>query len=391
MRMSELIAERAAAIARNGERAEPVAQSPMTGQVRFAGHQRPVVVLCSNNYLGLADDPEVVAACIAGVQQFGAGGAAARFIAGTTPAHVQLEAALADLVGAEDVVTFSSCMSANHAILTALADDHTLICSDELNHASIIDGIRLSRAGAKEVYPHGDLSALRRLLVEHPLRERAIVITDGVFSMEGDLAPLPDLLELCREHGAFLVVDDSHGTGVIGASGRGTAEHFGLLGEIDAITGTLGKALGGAAGGFVAGSSDLARVLRHDARPYIFSNPVAPSVASGALASVRRLREDPAPLRRLREVTARLRSGLAETGLRVLEADGPIIPVVVGEEGRAMAMGAALLERGVLVTPFAFPVVPRGTARLRVQASAALSDEDVELALDAFRAVAAEI
>lgn len=363
---------------------EPVIATPMGGRARFVGHDRPLIVLCSNNYLGLANDPDVVAATVEGVRQYGAGSAAARFIAGTTPAHLALEAALAELVGTTEAVTFSSCSTANHAVLATLADEQTLICSDELNHASIIDGVRLSRAGAKQVYPHGDLDALGEILATHPLRQRAIVVTDGVFSMEGDLAPLPDLVALCRQHGAFLVVDDSHATGVLGEQGRGTAEHFGLIGEVDAVTGTLGKALGGAVGGFVAGSADLARVLRRHARPYIFSNPVPPAVAHGALCAIQRLRQDPALLRRLREVTGRLRDGLSGLGLEVLDGQSAIIPCIVGEESRARQLGAALLDRGVLVTPFAHPVVPRGAARLRVQASAALSDDDVDRALAAF-------
>lgn len=385
MSVADRVAERVAEIEQGGLAPEPVVESPMSGQARFSGRADPLVVLCSNNYLGLASDPDVVAATVAAVQQYGAGSAAARFIAGTTPVHLALEAALADLVGTVEAVTFSSCSTANHAVLATLADEQTLICSDELNHASIIDGVRLARAGAKQVYPHGDLGSLRDILTTHPLRDRAVVVTDGVFSMEGDLAPLPDLVELCRRYGAFLIVDDSHATGVLGEHGRGTAEELGVVGEIDAITSTLGKALGGALGGFVAGSAELATVLRRHARPYIFSNPIPAGVAAGALRAVERLREDPALLGRLREVTARLRAGLSGTGLDVLAGESAIIPCIVGEESRARRLGDALLDQGVLVTPFAYPVVPRGTARLRVQASAALTDEDIDRAQGAFR------
>lgn len=388
MTVGDLVAARAAQIEQDGGLVpEPVVESPMSGRARFAGRADPLVVLCSNNYLGLASDPDVVAATVAGVQQYGAGSAAARFIAGTTPVHLALEAALAELVGTAAAVTFSSCSTANHAVLATLADEQTLICSDQLNHASIIDGVRLARAGARQVYPHADLSALRELLTTHPLRDKAIVVTDGVFSMEGDLAPLPDLVDLCRRHGAFLVVDDSHATGVLGEQGRGTAEQLGVLGEVDAVTGTLGKSLGGAVGGFVGGSADLARVLRRHARPYIFSNPVPPGVAAGALRAIGRLREDPTLLARLRTVTGRLRAGLSGLGLEVLAGESAIIPCIVGEESRARRLGDALLDHGVLVTPFAYPVVPHGTARLRVQASAALTDDDVDRALTAFRSV----
>ncbi|WP_426247563.1 aminotransferase class I/II-fold pyridoxal phosphate-dependent enzyme [Nocardioides sp. LHG3406-4] len=387
MSIGDLVAATAAQIEEEGVVPEPVVESPMSGRARFAGREDPLVVLCSNNYLGLASDPDVVAATVAAVHEYGAGSAAARFIAGTTPVHLALEAALAELVGTAAAVTFSSCSTANHAVLATLADKQTLICSDELNHASIIDGVRLARAGAKQVYPHADLDALRELLTSHPLRDQAIVVTDGVFSMEGDLAPLPDLVDLCRRHGAFLVVDDSHATGVLGEHGRGTTEQLGVLGEVDAVTGTLGKALGGAAGGFVAGSADLARVLRRHARPYIFSNPVPPGVAAGSLRAIGRLREDPSLLARLRTVTERLRAGLSELDLEVLAGESAIIPCIVGEESRARHLGDALLDEGVLVTPFAYPVVPRGTARLRVQASAALSDDDVDRALTAFRSV----
>ncbi|MCW2762973.1 MAG: kbl [Marmoricola sp.] len=390
MNMSQHISAVALEIEGRGVPAsERILLSPIGGRARFEDHDE-LVVLCTNDYLGLANDADVVAATTAGLERYGVGSAAARFIAGTTAAHVELEEALADLIGTEKAITFSSCSTANHAVLATLADDETLICSDELNHASIIDGIRLARAGAKVVYPHGDLDALREILTKHPLRNKAIVVTDGVFSMEADLAPLPELVELCRTHGAFLVVDDSHATGVLGETGRGTAEHFGLLGQVDAVTGTLGKALGGAAGGFVAGSADLVRVLRHQSRPYLFSNPVPPAVACGARRAIAKLRDEPDRLRRLREVTSELRVGLAALHAEVLPGASAIIPCIVGDEDRARRLGDSLLGLGVLVTPFAYPVVPRGTARLRVQASAALSQDDVRRGVEAFRRVGAQ-
>ena len=388
MSVGQRIASLVSEIDRQGVPArERVLLSPISGRASFEDRDEPVVVLCSNDYLGLSNDPDVVAATAAGLDRYGAGSASARFIAGTTAAHVDLEVALGQLVGTDSAATFSSCSTANHAVVATLSDDETLICSDELNHASIIDAIRLARAGAKVVYPHGDVDALREILSTHPLSDKAIVITDGVFSMEGDVARLPELVELCSTHDAFLVVDDSHGTGVLGASGRGTAEHFGLVGQVNAVTGTLGKALSGAAGGFVAGSADLMRVLRQRARPYIFSNPVPPSVACGALRSVQRLLDDPSRLARLRTVTRELRAGLSALDLDVLPGPSAIIPCIVGDEARARRLGDGLLDLGVLVTPFAYPVVPRGSARLRVQASAGLTPGQVRQALDAFRRV----
>jgi glycine C-acetyltransferase len=366
---------------------ERVLLSAGGARARFDDTEEDVVVLCVNDYLGFANDPDVVNAAKEGLERYGAGSASARFIAGTTAAHVDLEDALADLVGTQDAITFSSCSTANHAVVATLSDAETLICSDELNHASIIDAIRLARAGDTVVYPHGDVNALRQVLEAHPLRKRALVITDGVFSMEGDVAPLRELVDLCRVHDALLIVDDSHGTGVLGATGRGTAEHFGLIGEIDAVTGTLGKALGGAAGGFVAGSTDLVRILRQRARPYVFSNPVPPSVACGALESIQKLLSDPSRLARLREVTGQFQTALSSLGLNVRHGPGAIIACVIGEESRTRALSAGLLERGVLVTPFAYPVVPRGAARLRIQTSAALAPRDIEQAIEAFRSV----
>ncbi|HST38898.1 MAG TPA: aminotransferase class I/II-fold pyridoxal phosphate-dependent enzyme, partial [Conexibacter sp.] len=287
-------------------------------------------------------------------------------------------------VGTEAALTFSSAWAANEAAIGALcAGRETWVLSDALNHASIVDAIRLARPAGKRVYAHADMAALEAALHEVPAGARRVVVSDGVFSMEGDLAPLPRLVELCRAHDAVLVLDDSHGTGVLGARGRGTPEQFGLLGEVDVIVSTLGKALGGAAGGFVAGSRELCAVLEQRARPQLFSNALPPTVACSALAALRVLEREPERVARLRGNAAALRHGLAARGLRPLPGDSGIVPVIVGETATAVAVSERLLARGLFVTGFGHPVVPEGTARVRLQASAALSAAQVQQAIEA--------
>ncbi len=348
-----------------------------------------VVVASSNDYLGLANDPAVVQAGIDGLRRYGAGTASVRFISGTFTPHLELEQALADWVGTAAATTYVSCWNANAAVIATIADRGTVICSDALNHASIIDACRAAPAKARVVYPHGDVEALDRLLAEHAAASRKIVVTDGVFSMEGDLAPLPELVEVARRHGAVLILDDSHGTGVMGETGRGTAEHFGLHGEIDIITGTLGKALGGAAGGFVAGSLPVVGLLEQQARPALFSNALPPTVACSAHEALRRLRADPELVRRLHEVADRLRAGLQERGLTPMPSESGIVAVLVGQTDRAIAISERLeREHHLLVTGFGHPVVPEGTARIRLQASAAMDDDIVARIVDAVATVA---
>ena len=350
-----------------------------------------VVVASSNDYLGLANDPAVVQAGIDGLRRFGAGTASVRFISGTFTAHLELERALADWVGTPAATTYVSCWNANAAVIATVADRGTVIFSDALNHASIIDACRAAPAQARVVYPHGDVGALDRLLSEHADASRRIVVSDGVFSMEGDLAPLPELVEVVRRHGAVLILDDSHGTGVMGETGRGTAEHFGLHGEIDIITGTLGKALGGAAGGFVAGSLPVVGLLEQQARPALFSNALPPTVACSAHEALRRLRADPGLVRRLHEVADRLRAGLQERGLAPMPSESGIVAVLVGRTDRAIAISERLeREFHLLVTGFGHPVVPEGTARIRLQASAAMDDDVVARIVDAVATVAVE-
>jgi glycine C-acetyltransferase len=363
-------------------------ESPQGPVVRMAGRGE-VIVLSSNNYLGLADHPEVVEAAIEGLRRYGAGTASVRFICGTFEPHHELERMLADLSGTESALTYVSCWNANEAVIPTLTDPSTVIFTDELNHASIIDAVRLSKPAGKVIYPHSDMAALRDALAAAPREARKLILTDGVFSMEGDLARLPEIVELAREFGAVVIVDDSHGVGVLGESGRGTVEHFGLLGEVDVITGTLGKALGGAAGGYVASSVEVCDLLAQRSRPQLFSNALPPTVACSALRAVQVMLEQPALLARLRENTRVFREMLAEAGYAPLEGEAAIIPIIIGDTAEAIALSQRLLDEGVFVTGFGFPVVPEGTARIRVQMSAALEPEHLERAIEAFRRVKA--
>jgi glycine C-acetyltransferase len=363
-------------------------ESPQGPVVRMAGRGE-VIVLSSNNYLGLAGHPEVVRAGIEGLERYGAGTASVRFICGTFAPHLELERALADLSGTEAALTYVSCWNANEAVIPSLTDPSTVILTDELNHASIIDAIRLARPASKVIYPHSDMAALRDGLASAPRDARKLIVTDGVFSMEGDLAKLPDIVALARAHDAVVIVDDSHGVGVLGETGRGTVEHFGLLGEVDVITGTLGKALGGAAGGYVASSEAVCDLLAQRSRPQLFSNALPPTVACSALRAIELMLEGPALLERLRENTRVFRGLLAEAGYEPLEGEAAIVPIIVGETAEAIAMSQRLLDEGVFVTGFGYPVVPEGTARIRVQMSAALEREHLERAIEAFRRVRA--
>ncbi len=364
--------------------------SPQGPVVQMEGRGE-VLVLSSNNYLGLAAHPDVVRAGIEGLERYGAGTASVRFICGTFEPHLTLERELAELVGTEAALTYVSCWNANEAVIPSLTDPETVILSDELNHASIVDAIRLSRPARKVIYKHSDMGELRTGLESCELGQRKLVATDGVFSMEGDLAKLPDILELARAHGAVVIVDDSHGTGVVGQTGRGVAEHFGVLGEVDVITSTLGKALGGAAGGFVASSKEVCDILAQRSRPQLFSNALPPTVACSALEAVRVLRREPQRVAKLHEDTAWFRSALRERGFSPLEGEAAIIPIIVGNTAFAIQLSERLLEEHVFVTGFGYPVVPEGTARVRVQMSAALEREHLETALEAFERAGREL
>jgi len=355
------------------------------------GGRGEIIVLSSNNYLGLANHPEVIRAGIEGLEQYGAGTASVRFICGTFQPHLELEADLASFLHTEAALTYVSCWNANEALIPTLTDQNTVILSDELNHASIIDAIRLSKPARKVIYKHSDMTHLREGLASCEPGQRKLVITDGVFSMEGDLARLPDIVELARAHNAVIVIDDSHGTGVLGAGGRGVAEHYGLLGEVDIITGTLGKALGGAAGGFVAGPAAVCDILAQRSRPQLFSNALPPTVACSARAAVRVLREDPSLVDKLRENSAYFRKRITEAGFQPLEGEAAIIPIIVGDTAFSIRISRMLLEAGVFVTGFGYPVVPEGTARIRVQMSAAHTRDHLDRAVEAFRKVGREV
>ncbi|HUL02569.1 MAG TPA: glycine C-acetyltransferase [Gemmatimonadales bacterium] len=360
--------------------------SPQGPRVRMEG-RGDVVILSSNNYLGLANHPAVVTAGKRALDAFGAGTASVRFICGTFTIHRDLEAALAKLVGCDAALTFASCWNANEGLCPTLLGENDVVISDQLNHASIIDSIRLAKAITRcqsAVYRHADMGDLEEKLRAARDRGLKLIITDGVFSMEGDIAPLADIVTLARQHGAIVAVDDSHGTGVLGAQGRGAAEHHGVLGEVDVITSTLGKALGGAAGGFVAGSQELADYLTQRARPQLFSNAIPPTVAASALAAVRQVEEQPGMVQRLRDNATYFRERLAALGFKPLPGETPIIPVIVGETAQAIQVSERLLDEGVFVTGFGYPVVPQGHARVRCQVSAAHTRDDLDFALAAF-------
>jgi glycine C-acetyltransferase len=360
--------------------------SPQSAHVQMQG-RGDVLILSSNNYLGLCDDPAVIQAGIDGLRAFGAGTGSVRFICGTFTIHQELEAALARFVGTEASLSYVSAWTANEGLTHCIVREGDFVVSDALNHASIIDSIRLAKSITKcttAVYKHGDLDDLRAKLAANAGARRRVIWTDGVFSMEGSIAKLPDLLQIARDTNSILVMDDSHATGVLGRTGRGTAEHFGVLGEVDIITSTLGKALGGAAGGFVAGSAALCDTLIQSSRPQLFSNALPPTVASSALAAVRVIEAEPERVTRLHDNANWFRQAITEAGFSPLPGETPIVPIIVGETATAIAMSQALLAEGVFVTGFGFPVVPHGEARVRCQISSAHSRDDLEFAVRAF-------
>lgn len=349
-----------------------------------------VVILSSNNYVGLCDVPEVIAAGKAALDRFGAGTGSVRFICGTFTIHRELEAVLAKFVGTEASLSYVSCWNANEGLAPTLLGEQDALISDRLNHASIIDEVRLAKVITKcqtAVYEHSDMADLKAKLEQFKGCRHKLVITDGVFSMEGDVAKLADILALARQYDAVVAVDDSHATGVMGKTGRGTPEHCGVHGEVDVITSTLGKALGGAAGGFTAASAALCDYLTQRSRPMLFSNALPPTVAGSAMAAVRFLEAHPERVTRLHENARWFRGALQEAGFKPLPGETPIIPVILGETARAIQMSELLLQEGVFVTGFGYPVVPQGHARVRCQISAAHTREHLEMALAAFKKV----
>jgi glycine C-acetyltransferase len=363
--------------------------SPQAARVKMEG-KGDVLIFSSNNYLGLSNEPSVVEAGIEGLKEFGAGTGSVRFICGTFTIHRELEQAIAKLVGTEDSLSYVSCWNANEGFTATVVEQGDFVVSDALNHASIIDSLRLAKAITKcttAVYAHSDMSDLDAKLASAKDAKRRIVWTDGVFSMEGSIAKLPDILEVARKHDAIVVMDDSHATGVLGANGRGTAEHYGVVGEVDVITSTLGKALGGAAGGFVAGPAPLCDMLTQRSRPQLFSNALPPTVAASALASIEFLNAHPERVKTLRDNANYFREQITEAGFKPLPGETPIVPIIVGETATAIQMSDMLLEEGVFVTGFGFPVVPHGQARVRCQLSAAHSRADIDEAIGAFKTV----
>ncbi len=352
-----------------------------------------VLVFCSNNYLGLANHPKVVEAAAEGLRRYGAGTASVRFICGNFACHEALEERVASFFGTEAALSYTSCWNANEGLIPTIAETGDAIVSDELNHASIIDASRLSRA-TRKVFRHSDMSALTEKLAEAGESPVKLVVTDGVFSMEGDVAKLPEMRKVCDEHNAVLVVDDSHGTGVIGATGRGAHEHLGLecgnANGVDILTSTFGKALGGGNGGFVAGSRDVIEYLVQRSRAHLFSNALAPPTACAALAALEILDAEPERVQQLHANVASMRSGLADLGYEVMDSPTGIIPIIIGDTAEAIRLSDRLLDRGVFVVGFGFPVVPEGQARLRIQMSAAHTPAQIERTLDAFDALRSE-
>ncbi len=368
-------------------------EAPQAARTKMQGRGE-VVILSSNNYLGLCNAPDVVAAGKRALDEFGAGTGSVRFICGTFTIHRELEQALARFVGCESSLTYVSCWNANEGLVPSLLGEQDIVISDQLNHASIIDAIRLAKTITKcqtAVYRHSDMADLEDKLRAAKHTRLKLIFTDGVFSMEGDIARLPDIVALARQYDAVVAIDDSHATGVLGRSGRGTADHYGLLGQVDIITSTLGKALGGAAGGFTAGPAALTDYLTQRSRPQLFSNALPPTVAGSALAAVHHLEHHPELVTRLHENARYFRERLLALGFRPLQGETPIVPVILGETAKAIQMSELLLDEGVFVTGFGYPVVPQGHARIRCQLSAGHTRDDLDFALQAFRRVGTKL
>ena len=375
---------------------ETALQSAQGGKVRVRGKE--VVMLASNNYLGMSNHPLIRKAAIEGIKKYGYGLASVRFLTGTQTIHLELEKKISRFLKSEDTILFSSSFSANVAFFSALANEKLgfenykdVIYSDRLNHASIIDGQRLCRPETidRKIYNHGDVNDLERQLDEDKGKDYRIrmIATDGVFSMEGDLTPIPKILELAKKYSAIVFVDDAHGIGVCGKTGRGTAEHFNLLGSVDVTVGTLGKAIGGAAGGFISGSKELVEYMRQKGRPYIFSNSLPPAVVCGSMAAFDMLIKDKSIVKRLHKNTAYFRKEIAALGFKIIEGIHPIVPIMLGEAAIAQDMSNELLKIGVYIKGLWYPVVPKGEARLRAQISAAHTQKEIDRALESFEKI----
>jgi glycine C-acetyltransferase len=365
---------------------------PQGGRINVASGDgiRPFVNLCSNNYLGLSNHPEVVSAAKRGLDDFGFGMSSVRFICGTQTIHRSLEEAIAGYLGMDDAILYAACFDANGGVFEPLLDEGDAIISDAMNHASIIDGIRLCKA-LRLRFSNGDMNELEDRLKQVADRRFKLIATDGVFSMNGNIAPLEDICLLAERYDAIVLVDDSHATGHIGPRGRGTPALTRTAPRIAIVTGTFGKTLGGASGGFVAAAQPVVDLLRQRSRPYLFSNALAPSLAAGSIKAIEIAEGADDRRAQLDEHTRRFRAGLEEAGFELLPGETPIIPVMLDDAHRAGALASALDERGLYVTSFSFPVVPKGKARIRTQMSAALSRDDITFAIDAFKDAGASL
>lgn len=370
-------------------KSERVITTPQQANIGVADGTE-VLNLCANNYLGLADDPRVIGAAHEALDRWGYGLASVRFICGTQHVHKQLEGRIATFLGTDDTILYSSCFDANGGLFETLLSEDDAVISDELNHASIIDGIRLSRARRLR-YHNRDMADLEAQLRSAGEARRRLIATDGVFSMDGYTAPLGEICDLAERYDAMVMVDDSHAVGVVGPGGRGTPELHGVEDRVDIITGTLGKALGGASGGYTSGRKEIIELLRQRSRPYLFSNSLAPAIAAASLVVLDLLEQGEELRARLRDNTARFRGQMTELGFDVLPGDHPIVPVMIGDAARATNMADRLLEKGIYVVGFSYPVVPMGKARIRTQVSAAHTREDLERAASAFAAVRDEL
>ena len=370
-------------------KAERILAGPQNSRVDLPD-RKCVLNLCANNYLGLADHPEVVKAAHEALDRWGYGLSSVRFICGTQEIHKELERGLSEFLGMEDTILYSSCFDANGGLFETLLDAEDAIVSDELNHASIIDGIRLSKA-QRFRYRNGDMDDLEKNLKEASQARRILIATDGVFSMDGRIAKLKEICDLAEKHKAMVMVDDSHAVGFMGENGRGTHEHHRVMGRVDILTGTLGKALGGASGGYISARREIVELLRQRSRPYLFSNTVAPAIVGASLKVLDLVKRTKDLRERLFSNTRLFRERMTAAGFDIEPGEHPIVPVMLGDAALATKMAALLLEKGVYVVGFSYPVVPKGKARIRVQISAAHTPEDLEFAIAQFVAVRAEI
>jgi len=370
-------------------KSERVIVTPQSPHIAVSGG-REVLNLCANNYLGLADHPDVKAAAIDAIEKWGYGLSSVRFICGTQELHKQLEAKLSDFLGTEDTILYSSCFDANGGLFETVLGPEDAIISDELNHASIIDGVRLCKA-QRFRYRNNDMADLETQLQAAASARFRMIATDGVFSMDGSIADLKSICDLAEKYDALVMVDDSHAVGVLGKTGRGTHEYCGVMDRVDIITGTLGKALGGASGGYTSGRREIIELLRQRSRPYLFSNSVAPAIVAASIKSIDLLNESTGLLDQLRQNTDFFREAITATGLQVVSGTHPIVPVMLGDASLASRMSERLLERGIYAIGFSFPVVPQGKARIRTQVSAAHSHDDLVMAARVFGEVAVEL